>query len=256
MNRAEQALTEISELDEMADRDSLIHRFSASAKLFVTVAYILTVMSFGKYDIAVLFMAVYPYILFQLSGIRFRTCIRKMRYVLPLVLLIGLFNPLLDQGTVSVFGHIVSAGWISFAVIAVKGVLALSASFLLIGTARIEAVCAVLRKLRLPKELVTVLLLTYRYLSVMTEEAAVMSDAYALRAPKQKGIAFSAWGSFTGQMLLRSMDRAKELYSAMVLRGYDGTFHYADPRGAGFKDYVYMLGWTVIFLAIRTGGMQ
>ena len=55
--------------------------------------------------------------------------------------------------------------------------------------------------LRMPGMLVTLLLLTYRYVGVMTEELAVMTDAYRLRAPGQKGIHYSAWGSFLGQLL-------------------------------------------------------
>ena len=55
-----------------------------------------------------------------------------------------------------------------------------------------------------------------------------MTDAYRLRAPGQKGIHISAWGSFLGQLLLRSMDRAEELYSSMRLRGFQGEFYYAD----------------------------
>ena len=51
-----------------------------------------------------------------------------------------------------------------------------------------------------------------------------MIQAYSLRAPNQKGIHISAWGSFLGQLLLRSMDRAQELYYSMLLRGFRGEF--------------------------------
>ena len=93
----------------------------------------------------------------------------------------------------------------------------------------------------MPGLLVTLLLLTYRYVGVMTEELAVMTDAYHLRAPGQKGIHVSAWGSFLGQLLLRSMDRAQELYSSMLLRGYHEHFHYADIRPFSVRDAAYLL---------------
>ena len=94
------------------------------------------------------------------------------------------------------------------------------ASFLLAATTSIEDICRALRQLHVPKVLTSLLLLTFRYISVLLDEAAIMTDAYRLRAPGQKGVHISAWGSFLGQLLLRSMDRATALYESMELRGY------------------------------------
>ena len=132
-----------------------------------------------------------------------------------------------------------------------KGIYCLMASFLLMATTSIDALCAALRQLHLPPMIVTLLLLTYRYVSVLTEELAVMTDAYHLRAPGQKGIHISAWGSFLGQLLLRSMDRAGELYSSMQLRGYNGQFHYASFKRFDAKDAVYVSGSVAFFLLLR-----
>ena len=93
----------------------------------------------------------------------------------------------------------------------------------------------------MPPMLVSLLLLTFRYVSVLAREASVMTDAYHLRAPGQRGIHHSAWGSFLGQLLLRSMDRAQELYSSMLLRGYHEHFHYAPVKAFGARDGAYML---------------
>ena len=133
-----------------------------------------------------------------------------------------------------------------------KGLYCLMASFLLMATTSIDKLCAALRILHLPRLLVTLLLLTYRYVGVMTEELAVMSEAYHLRAPGQKGIHISAWGSFLGQLLLRSMDRAQELYSSMLLRGYRQEFPYARLRPFRAGDGLYLAGCVLAFLLLRT----
>ena len=88
----------------------------------------------------------------------------------------------------------------------------------------------------------TLLLRTYRYIGVMMEEVAVMSEAYSLRAPGQKGIHISAWGSFLGQLLLRSMDRAEALYHSMRLRGFRGEYYYAEVPKCGVSG----IGFTVV----------
>ena len=78
-----------------------------------------------------------------------------------------------------------------------------------------------------------------------------MTDAYRLRAPGQKGIHISAWGSFLGQLLLRSMDRAEELYSSMTLRGFRGEFYYADAPGPRLPGLIFTVAWAALFLGAR-----
>ena len=253
MSKMQKAMRELSEMDELAARSSPIHALHPAAKLLTTVAYILVTLSFDKYDLGGLApMLLWPVLLFQISGIEVRSCFYKLRIVLPLVMAVGLFNPFFDKSVVLRLGGLaVTGGVISMLTLMLKGLFCLMASFLLMATTPIDSLCAALRKLRVPKMLVTLLLLTYRYVGVMTEELAVMSDAYALRAPGQKGIHISAWGSFLGQLLLRSMDRAQELYASMLLRGYHEHFHYADLRPFRRRDGLYMLGCIALFLLLR-----
>ena len=253
MNRMNKALRELGEMDELAARSSPIHRLHPLAKLLVTIAYIVVVVSYDKYALSSMFvMLLCPVLLFQLSGIPVRTCFYKLRLVLPLVLAVGLANPFFDRTPMLALGGVtVTGGVISMLTLMLKGTLCLMASFLLMATTSIDALCAALRMLRVPRMLVTLLLLTYRYVGVMTEELAVMTDAYHLRAPGQKGIHYSAWGSFLGQLLLRSMDRAGELYSAMLLRGFHGEFYYADARPFAPSDGVYVVLCAVLFILAR-----
>ena len=253
MNKMEKALHELGEMDELAAQASPIHRLHPAAKLLSTIAYIFVVVSYHKYDLNGLIPhCLWPILLFQVSGIEVRTCFYKLRIVLPLVMAVGLFNPLFDRAPLLYLGSVaVSGGVVSMLTLMLKGVLCLMCSFLLMATTPIDNLCAALRKFHVPSLLVTLLLLTYRYVGVMTEELAVMTDAYHLRAPGQKGIHISAWGSFLGQLLLRSMDRAQELYSSMLLRGYHQHFHYARIRPCTVRDALYALGSTALFLLLR-----
>ncbi|MBQ6374260.1 MAG: cobalt ECF transporter T component CbiQ [Clostridia bacterium] len=253
MNRMDRALHEFAEMDELAARSSFIHGLHPAAKLIATVAYILVTLSFDKYDIGGLIpMLLWPVILFLLSGIDVHACFHKLRFVLPLVMAVGLFNPFFDRTIALRLGGIaVSGGVISMLTLMLKGVFCLMASFLLMATTRIDSLCAALRGFRVPKLLVTLLLLTYRYVGVMTEELAIMTDAYRLRAPGQKGIHISAWGSFLGQLLLRSMDRARELYASMLLRGYHEHFHYAQIGAFCTKDALYLAAQAAVLAFLR-----
>ena len=253
MNKMQKAIQELAEMDELAVRSSPIHALHPAAKLIATILYILVTLSFDKYDLGGLVpMVLWPILLFQISGIEVKSCFYKLRIVLPLVMAVGLFNPCFDKTVVLRLGGLaVSGGVISMLTLMLKGLFCLMASFLLMATTPVDNLCAALRRLYVPKMIVTLLLLTYRYVGVMTEELAVMTDAYHLRAPGQKGIHISAWGSFLGQLLLRSMDRAQGLYSSMLLRGYRQQFHYAGVKPFRTRDMLYMAGCILLFLLLR-----
>ena len=253
MNKLDSALHELAQMDELADGGSPIHRLHPLVKLSVTVLYIVLVVSYGKYDLgSMMIMLLFPVLLYQISGIPVRTCFYKLRYVLPLIMAVGLLNPFFDRTPLLTLGGVtVTGGWISMLTLMMKGVLSLMMSFLLMATTRLEALCAALRKIRVPSMLVTLLLLTFRYVSLMIKEASVMTEAYHLRAPGQKGIHFSAWGSFLGQLLLRSMDRAGELYSAMSLRGFRGEFPFADSGPFRLRDGLALFGSAALLLLLR-----
>ena len=205
MNKMETALHELSQMDELAAQASPIHRLHPAAKLLTTILYIVLTVSFPKYALSGLIpMVLWPVLLFQISAIPVRTCFYKLRIVLPLVMAVGLFNPFFDRAPLLSLGALtVSGGVVSMVTLMLKGLFCLMASFLLMATTPIDSLCSALRKLHVPGLIVTLLLLTYRYVGVMTEELAIMTDAYLLRAPGQKGIHISAWGSFLGQLLLR-----------------------------------------------------
>lgn len=253
MNPMMKAMGELREMDGLSAMDSVIHRIHPLAKLIVTTVYIFTVVSFSKYDLSGLLpMIFYPVLLFQISGIRVRTCFYKLRVILPLVCFVGLWNPFFDRAVIFRAGNIaVTGGMVSFVTLMLKGIFALMASFLLIATTNIEKICYALRMLHVPELLVTQLLITYRYISLLLREAGTMMSAYQLRAPGQKGLHISTWGSFVGQLLLRSMDRAQELFASMRLRGFHSAFYYADVDRLKVGDVLYLAVWLMVFALFR-----
>lgn len=253
MSKVGGAVKEIYHMDEIAVRDTWLNRLHPLVKLLVTIFYIAVTVSFSGYQMAeVLLMAVYPTVLFIVGEISFSDGIRRMRLVLPLVCFVGIFNPFFDRQPVGVVGKfVVTAGMISMITLMAKGILCVLASYLLLASTGIENICYALRMLHVPAVLVTQILLTYRYISLLLAEAGRSMDAYLLRAPGQRGIHVKAWGSLVGGLLLRSMDRATVLYESMALRGYDGEFYYGRKKKVRGKDAAYLLVWMSIFAVIK-----
>ncbi|MDD3403006.1 MAG: cobalt ECF transporter T component CbiQ [Hespellia sp.] len=253
MSKLSGAYYEIHHMEQLADRDQWVNHIHPLVKLVVTVFYIATVVSVNKYDLArVLILGVYPIAVFILGEISFTDSVRRVRLILPLVCIVGIFNPLFDRQVVAHIGNIsITTGMISMVTLILKGVYTVFATYLLIAATTIEKICYAMRLVHLPGILVTQILLTYRYISVLLKEANTIMQAYSLRAPHQKGVHFKVWGSLIGQLLLRSIDRADNVYASMSLRGYNGEFHGAGQEKCKGSDYGYLLIWAAVLVILR-----
>ena len=112
MSKMSNAARSLEKLDELSRRDTFLNRIHPAVKLVVTVLYLVLVVSYGGYQLTgVLGMALYPFLLFEISGLSFRDALRRLRIVLPLVCVVGIFNPLFDRTPVlNVLGIPVSGG--------------------------------------------------------------------------------------------------------------------------------------------------
>lgn len=250
MSQLSHAVHEIHHIDTLASKDQWVNQIHPLVKFILTSVYVTGTVSLGKYDIArVSGMAVYPLAVFILAELSLKDALKPLKIALPLILAIGIFNPFFDRVPVDIGFLRVNAGFLSMAVLVIKGILCVLASWLLIATTTIEKLCYAFRLLHIPRILSTQLLLTYRYLTLLLEEAGRMAQAYSLRAPSQKGIHVKVWGSFAGLLLLRSIDRAGAVYESMVLRGYHGEFHYIGENIHFRKqDLLYLAIWLGILL--------
>lgn len=248
-----QSIYKMRFLDEQAERHTAIHDLHPLSKLLVTIAFLAVTASFGKYSLASLIPLVfYLIITISLSDLPLKPLLKRVLPVVPFVLGIGIFNPILDTGVrMYLAGIPVSGGWISFLVLAEKCFLMVLAAFMLVATTGINGIAEALRKLLLPKIFTLQLLLTYRYISVLAEEAGNIWNAYSLRAPGQKGIRFGAWGPLAGQLLLRTFDRAQRLYNAMELRGFKGEYNTGKAKAFSMKDLIYTISWIAFFIITR-----
>lgn len=253
MSKISGAIHEIHHMDTLASRDQWVNQIHPLVKFVLTLVYILAVVSFHKYDVAGLAgMAVYPAAVFILAELSFVDSLKRLKLVLPLVCFVGILNPFLDKNVILFQGVPVSAGVLSMATLIMKGVFSVLASYLLIATTSVEKLCYAFRMLHIPRAAVTQFLLTYRYVTVLLEEVNRITQAYMLRAPRQKGIHFKAWGSLAGQLLLRSMDRANDVYESMLLRGYQGDYQYMRERITFRRqDIVYFIFWMALISLFR-----
>ena len=239
-------------LDDLARKETVIHKVHPLVKLLTTVSYLMVVVSFGKYDISGLLpLLIYPSMIFALAELPLKPIFMRVLLVSPLIIGIGILNPFFDHQIFLVGGIEISRGWVTFLSLLIRSVLTVTAALLLIATTGMDRLGGALRMLKIPRIFVLQLLLTYRYISVLMEEVARSLRAYSLRAPKQKGVHRSAWGSLAGQLILRTFDRAQRIYEAMCLRGFTGEYRTGGFGKIRVWDLAYLAGWVLFFAAAR-----
>lgn len=263
-NNIGNAIHEITKIDELARKNQWINNIHPLVKLIVTIFYIALTVSKSKYNISgLLKMAVYPIMIFILGDINLKDSLKRLKVVLPLVCFVGILNPFFDKQILFKFHGIqlsdniilfknlsITSGMISMITLILKGVLSVFASYLLIATTTIEKICYALRLIKIPSIIVTQIMLTYRYVTLFLSEVHLTTQAYSLRAPKQKGIHIKNCGSLLGQLLLRSMDRAYDVYSSMTLRGFCGEYYYNGKCHLKTSDIIYFIFLITLFFII------
>lgn len=246
------SIYDLRQMDELSRMDSAIHRLHPLVKLLATISYLIIIVSYNKYEISALLpLVIYPVLLMTIADIPVKPIFKKMLIIEPLIIGIGILNPIFTHQRIVYMGVEFSIGWLTFLSIFIKGGFTVLAALILISTTSMEQIARALRILRVPKLFVLQLMLTYRYISVLMEEVLRTWRAYSLRAPKQKGVHRSVWGSLLGQLLLRTFDRAERIYDAMRLRGFNGDYNTGIINRFRLHDFIYLVSWVVFFSLAR-----
>jgi cobalt/nickel transport system permease protein len=242
----------IDHLERLGRGDSPVHRLHTGAKGVVTLLYIVLVVSFPSRNVSGLVpFCLYPAVFMSLSRTPYRPLLSRLIIALPFALAGGISNIILLRETAFVFGSFtVTGGMVSFASIMLKSVLSVFAVLILIATTSFTDLSAVLTAPRSLRIIGLQLVMTYRYITTLLDEAQDMSTAYLLRAPV-RGIKLKDMGSFLGQLLLRSFDRAERVYQAMKCRGFDGVYHGNRPGSLRTADGIFIVITTLTLLLLR-----
>jgi len=238
---------ELYALEQLALGNTFIHRLHPLVKLLSTVLFIVIVVSFNRYALGRLIpLILYPAVIIALSETQYSMLFKRFLIALPFCLFAGVSNVFFNRTAAFEFGGIViSYGFLSLLTILFKTYLCVISVLILVSVTSLFELTRVMRRLRIPWIFIVMFEMTYRYIGVLLNELFSMSTAYSLRSSVKKGVEIRDMGSFTGQLLIRSFDRADRVYNAMKCRGYasafalPNTFHFS--KGLKLKDIIYFL---------------
>lgn len=253
MLKAEANWLDLRYLDALATQNTVIHRLNPCVKLMITLLFIITVTSFGKYEISGLVpFLLFPMVLISLGRLPQALIFKRLLIAAPFIVFIGIFNPVFDHTPLfKLHTVVITGGWVSFLSITLRVLLTVTAALILVATTGIDAIGSALLRIGVPKIIVTQLLFMYRYLHVLVDEFIRSVTAYSLRSSHGSGIQFRAWGSLLGQLLIRSVDRANRIYQSMLCRGFDGEIRLMRTHTFSAADIFYVTFWLLFFLTAR-----
>lgn len=215
-------LNEIYSLEQLSNKNTVIHKIHPMIKIIVTIVYIVCLLMKNRYDLFGLAVFLfYPIIVMALAEIPYKMIFKRTLVTLPFVFFAGIGSLIFDREEVILAsGVVVTTGVLAFFVLHVRTILSVSAVLLLVSTTKFSDLTKQLGRMHVPIFMIHLMEMIYRYISVLVEEASVMMTAYRLRNPQYKYPHIKHMGTFVGHLFLRSMDRAERIYCAMKCRGY------------------------------------
>jgi cobalt/nickel transport system permease protein len=216
-------MTEI--LDTVSEDQSIFHRMDPRLKL-VGFGVFLFVTASLKTPAAALTALLLAAGAVRLSRIPLAFVLRR---TLPVVLFLSTFFLILP------FTH--PQGWLAgilqATVIVLRGMAMVLTIFPMFWTAPLHRSMKALERLRLSPRLVTLLLLTIRYVGTYDDQLRRLRTALAaggFRA-RRDFKTLKTVGGLVGLLLLRSFEKTERIYQAMLCRGYAGSVQRIDDFG-------------------------
>lgn len=222
-------------LDPFQDLRSPVHALDARVKLILALGFILTVSltPIGAWPVYVLLFAVSVSVIL-LSNLGLANVLRRAIVAVPFALAAA---PLLFTGPeprlpLGIAGLAISQpGLERFASILVKSYISMQMAIVLASATPFPQLLQAMRAIHIPKLLVAIFGLMWRYLFVLVDEAMRLlraRDARSGAAEHTRNTGGSivwrarAAGGMAGNLFMRSFERGDRIYDAMSARGYDG----------------------------------
>lgn len=199
--------------------------WEARAKLIAVIIFIFGVISLNT--------ASFAFVAFSISviaalwmGLSVFFLLKRYLIIAPFLLVMTV--PLLLGG-----GFPIALDRVSFAsLIVLKAITCMTVVTILLHTQSIDDFMDSLAHLRVPPIVITILLLSYRYVflffdDIQKMQLAARSRFFSGRITLRN---LKIYGQLMGGLLLKSLDRAENVYQAMTARCFNGTLRVRDAR--------------------------
>ncbi len=123
--------------------------------------------------------------------------------------------------------------------------------FALVASLPLPQLGSALSALHCPRSLTALLLVTYRYVHVLSDEWHTLRTSAMLRgfAPRTNLATYKTYAMLTGLLFIRSWDRSLRIWEAMRLRSFSGHFPTGTLAPLSVRDAFFLAG-LLIFVTV------
>ncbi|MBP1969464.1 cobalt/nickel transport system permease protein [Virgibacillus natechei] len=195
------------------------------AKLLAAIFFIFGVISLTTPSIAAGAYLI-SIIAILLSGVSFTLLLKRYLIILPFLLLMTV--PLLFGQGLSYTSDNLSFATLIF----IKAFTSMTIITIVLDSQSLDQFMNGLAGLKIPSVMITVLILSYRYVFLFLDDIQKMQTAAKSRF-FNGGVrirSLKVYGQLTGMLLIRSLDRADRMYQAMASRGFNGRLRFKESQ--------------------------
>jgi len=214
--------------EKFSEGDSILHRLDPRVKIIVALLFSVMVAVTDKYTslLGALLFAVGSV---AVARLRAKEIISRLLVVNSFIFLLWLMLPFTFSGkNIYTVGSLnISQEGIKYALlITIKSNAIVLAGIALLSTSSIFNLIHALRHLHFPDKLTQLFFFTYRYTQTIHSEYIRLNNAIKIRGFKAQTNfhTYRTYAYLVGMMLVRSYDRSKRVYNAMLCRGFKGKF--------------------------------
>jgi len=231
--------------EQFAYGSSFIHSLDPKIRIIASIVLSFATALCDNLYFAVIYFVV-SIILIVMARLNMIDIFKRLRPVFWFLLMIWIILPLTFEGDIlyQFYGlKITGQGVILCCKITIKSITILLLFSALIATMTVASLGNGLHRIHVPDKMVFLLLMSYRYISVIEEEYQRL-----LRAAKFRGFnpgtnlhSYKTFAYLAGMLFVRASLRAQRVHQAMLCRGFNQKFHTLDDYPPNRLNSIFLM---------------
>lgn len=218
MKSTQKALQHILEFEELSEKGDFLNKISPFFKFIVLISFLIVNISIDKYDILKAFLmlslSIYIVLISPITPWRMGKIICYLSFF---ILFVVIFNPIFDKNFFKIGNYNLNAGFISAIVIFVKFINTVSFTLSISSSIKINDLIYILNKIKLPKELIIVIMIMYRFLFIFLKD--IISTLESIKSRKTEKLNYKDMKNIVSNFIVMGIYRSESVYEAIKSRG-------------------------------------
>lgn len=240
--------------EKFAYGSSFIHKLDPKIRILALIVLSFAAALCDNLYLAVIYFVI-SIILIAMAGLNRIDVLKRLKPLFWFLLMIWIILPLTFDGDIMYQFYwlkITGQGVILCCKITIKSITILLIFTALIATMTIASLGSGLHKIHVPDKMVFLILMSYRYISVIEEEYKRL-----LRAAKFRGFkpgtnlhSYKTFAYLAGMLFVRASLRAQRVHQAMLCRGFNQKFHTLDDYPSNRLNSIFLMGISAASLSL------